>query len=170
MADCLTSGFPNVFLGIELRTGWWKEKQLQARLVSQKGGNGLTFVPGCPVKEQQNGLNGKNGQQMIEEVNESVAIEGWQGQGYFLAGRQGKCPEKMEAIALWANLYGRSLADWKPDAGKGGLKLQTHLVEHDQHAVRMVLDKIGHFFSVSPSHSAITASLGRERYIPSARW
>lgn len=63
MADCLSSGFPDVFLRIELWTGKRELEQLQSRIISQKNTDRFATMPGSVVKEQQNWLSGKSGEQ-----------------------------------------------------------------------------------------------------------
>ena len=152
MADRFSSRFPNVLLGIKRWTAWREVTQGEPGMVSQEGTDRLARVPGRTVEEQQDGLHRKNRQYLVEEMKGSLAVEGWHRQGNFLAGGQGQRAEKMETVALGSALSEWSLPHRNPTPGKRGLKLEADLVHHPHDPVRMVLAKIGPFFSVSPSH------------------
>src|ERR1700694_5610659 len=71
VAHGLTSGFPDVFLRIKVRTSGGEVKEVAA-------------WPGRTVKEKQNGLSGKGGQQMGEKMTGHFAIQTRHAQRDFL--------------------------------------------------------------------------------------
>src|SRR3990172_1190134 len=127
-------------------------------------------MPGRTVQKEQAALLRQTVQDMPQKVDRGFRRLLRQGQGDFLAGPQVECAKEMDQVALGGHPYQRRLSHGRPDMGLGSLKVEAHFVHRDDHPVRVVLQKIGHFFSNSASKSLTVWAFGRERYTRSARW
>lgn len=163
VADGMTSRFPDMLLWIELRASGWEVEQVQTRMLGKEGTDSLATMPSCTVKKEEYGLSRKDGQQMAEEVDGRLAIQSRHTERDLLPRVQGQRAVPMLTVALRADAHHWTLTDGKPDPLQGRLQIQTHLVHRQNDPIRMILLEIGDFFSASASHSAIAASLGRER-------
>ena len=99
---------------------------------------------------------------MLEKPDGVVAVQCRQAEGHFLSTDDIQRAIKMDTVALWRDPHRGRLANRRPDARQAGLQLGTHLVQRQNQPSRVVLHKVGHFFSSSASKSAISGSLGRD--------
>ena len=70
---------------------------------------------------------------------------------------------EMDVVALGRDPQRGRLSASCPYARAGRLEIETHLIYRHNYPLRVVLQKIGHFFSSCCSNSASCAALGWER-------
>ena len=154
MADGVPCSFPDMFLGIELGTTGRKMQGLNGGIGREKVPDGLAFVPARSIPEDQNSSVGVTGLDVPEKIHRALTGLVRDRQRHFMPIEHIQSAIEMDIIALRGNADGRGLASVGPDPRRRCLKIQAHLVEGHNHAVGVVLPKIGHFFSNSCSNSA----------------
>ena len=127
----------------------------------QEFGNDLRGVPGGAVEKQENGLRRVDEQQVTQKRQGSVGGLKRRGQGKLKTGLDIERTVEMDMFTGADHIDFRCLTNGRPGVGHGGLHVQAHLVHRQNHPVRVVLHKVGHFFSVSACQSAMAVWLGR---------
>jgi len=72
-----------------------------------------------------------------------------QRQDHVLPGAQIERAVEVTAAALRRDPHVRGLSHRRPNAGEGRLKVEAELIHAQDDPLRMLLQKIGHFFSTS---------------------
>ena len=149
-----------MLLWIQVGTSRREKDCFQARIVLQQRFDRLTFVPVGTIPKQQNRLRRVAHEKVAQKVSRRLTVHLKGGQRELMPGAQVQRPVEVGMVTLWTDPYQRGFADGRPDPRRGGLKIQAHLVQRDDLSVRMVLQKIGHFFSSSASNWATSTALG----------
>ena len=67
MTNVAPSIFPDVLLRIEVGCTWRQETDFQGWMVDEELTKGWAAMPGCTVPEEQNGLVGIGGNELVEK-------------------------------------------------------------------------------------------------------
>ena len=143
---------PDMFLRVEVGTGRRKKDGLDVGMSSQQVAHCLTFVPIGAVPQQQDGLVGIAAQQVAHKVRRLDAGQRWSRQSELMPSAQVERAVEMHMVTLPTDAHDRRLPAWCPQAGRGRLQIQAHFVQPKNLSVRMVLQKVGHFFQ-APSQT-----------------
>jgi hypothetical protein len=169
VTDGSPSGFPDVFLGVEIRGGDGQEHDVQSRIGCQQGSESGAIVPGSAVPQQQE-------RAIREGIQDGLQMAGT---GFSIHHRftgSNDLPRMQVERAIEGGLgatgvgpYQWGLTARRPNPVDSGLQIEGSFIFRQDECVRRVLQQVNQFFSSRSSKSATWLSR-RDLNTLTGRW
>lgn len=169
MAHGATDGFPDMFLGVEIRSGHREMHSLQPWVSFQNIAYGLSSVPRCAIPKKQNGDTRQSGQDLLDVLSCCFTVQDRRAHGYLFTRKQIQCAVEVDLLPTWMRPYHRRLAQGCPHRRDRRLQIEPSFIFRQEYRLGCRQDRIDDFFSSCSSNSAILAS-ERDLYTLAGRW
>src|SRR3990172_1684880 len=142
MANRTASGFPDMFLWIQIRSANREIHDLQPGVSRQEVADHRPFMPAGAIPEQDDGMIWKGDQQLFQVLNGSLGVHLRCAQNNFSAGMQVEGAVEIHLISLRIRANDRGLASQSPNGHRGGLEIERSLILSQKYRVGSVLSFI----------------------------